>query len=438
MMQNLNELHHTVELTHQTTQPFIPQNTHHWSETHFRYTPSTTPTPSDQQQPVPKVENAATDPSNIKPLLLVVDDMAENLQVLEAGLAQDFRLVMALHGARALQLAQEKRPDLILLDIMMPGVDGFEVCRHLKANPSTASIPVVFLTALDEEESELRGLDLGAVDYIHKPFNMRLVRRRVLAHARSAMVRKMLYDRSVALEQTVQQRDEIDRVMRHDLKGPLSPILGMADMMMCDENLNDEQRENLQLIRCAGEQMLGMIQRSLDLFKMETGRYRYQPANQDIIHILRRTMKRHQRIASSYGAELVLKTATETLLFPVEDLLLYNLLDNLVRNAIEASKPGDCVTIAVGECHQNDPFQPRELQLTIANPALVPEAIKATFFEKYVTSGKSQGTGIGAYSAWLIAKTMGGYLEMRSEPRVGTILTLTLPELTVLLTSDDL
>lgn len=376
------------------------------------------------------VENAANDTLSVKPLLLLVDDMPDNLHVLESGLARDFRLAMARHGERALQLAQEKRPDLILLDIMMPGIGGFEVCKHLKDNPQTASIPVVFLTALGDEECEAHGLDLGAADYIHKPFNMRLVRLRVFAHVRAAKVRNVLRDRAIALEQAARQRDEIDRVMRHDLKGPLSPILGLTDMMMCDDNLNDEQRENLQLIRGAGEQMLGMIQRSLDLFKMETGRYRYQPVRQDILQILQRTMARHRLMAADYGAEIILETTAESILFPVEDMLLYNLLDNLVRNAIEASVAGDFVTIAVRERHQ-DPFQPRQLLIAVTNPALVPEAIQATFFEKYVTSGKVQGTGLGTYSARLMAETMGGSLELRSAPGSGTRLTLSLPEVTV-------
>lgn len=378
-----------------------------------------------------EVEHAAKDHPNAKPLLLLVDDMPDNLQALEAGLAADFRLAMARHGERALHLAQEKLPDLILLDVMMPGIDGFDVCERLKANHETMSIPVIFLTALGDEESEARGLDLGAADYIHKPFNMRLVRRRVRTHLRAARARDLLRDRAFALEQAAHQREEIDRVMRHDLKGPLSPILGVADMMMEDDNLTDEQRDNLQLVRSAGEQMLGMIQRSLDLFKMETGRYRYHPRSQDVVFIIQRTLERHRLLAADYGAELQLKTAAEAILFPVEDMLLYNLLDNLVRNAIEAAAPGDMVTVAVRERRQ-DPFHARELSIRVSNPALVPEIIKAKFFDKYVTSGKSQGTGLGTYSARLIAETMGGKLEMQSEAGLGTLLTLSLPEILVL------
>jgi DNA-binding response OmpR family regulator len=361
-----------------------------------------------------------------KPLLLLVDDMPDNLQVLEAGLNQDYRLVMARHGERALHIARAKEPDLILLDIMMPGLDGFEVCRQLKADPVTAAIPVIFLTALDDEENEMRGLDLDAADYIHKPFNMALVRRRISAHVRARQAQQALAERNQALEEAARQRDEIDRVLRHDLKSPLSPIMGLADLMLDEANLNDEQRENLRMIYSSGEKILGMIQRSLDLYKMETKRYVYCPKPQDIPTILRGVASGMRFQAKQFQVNLQLEGVEQPLSFPVEDMLLHVLLDNLVLNAIEASAPKDLVRLSLNL--ETDSSGRCRLVICVRNPTLVPEAIRPQFFAKYVTSGKPHGTGLGTYSARLMAETMGGQLEMHSEIGQGTCLTLSLPE----------
>ena len=120
-----------------------------------------------------------TPPDDHRPRLLLVDDEPTNLQLLRQVLQADYRLLFATDGARALQLAKEQRPDLILLDIMMPGMDGYAVCQALKRQPLTAHIPVIFVTALTDTQDETRGFDVGAVDYITKPVSPPVVRARV-------------------------------------------------------------------------------------------------------------------------------------------------------------------------------------------------------------------------------------------------------------------
>ena len=117
-----------------------------------------------------------------RPRLLLVDDEPTNLQVLRHILQADYRLLFATDGERALQVAREQQPQLILLDIMMPGMDGYAVCRALKADPATAGIPVIFITALNDSQDETAGFDVGAVDYITKPVSPPVVRARVRTH----------------------------------------------------------------------------------------------------------------------------------------------------------------------------------------------------------------------------------------------------------------
>lgn len=117
-----------------------------------------------------------------KPKLLIVDDQPINIQVLHQAFAEDFQVFMATSGAKALAISATHLPDLVLLDVMMPEMDGYEVCEKLKANPLTKDIPVIFITAHTDDASEEHGLDVGAVDFISKPINLKIVRARVKAH----------------------------------------------------------------------------------------------------------------------------------------------------------------------------------------------------------------------------------------------------------------
>ena len=137
-----------------------------------------------------------------KPTILVVDDTPDNIDVLSGVLRPDYKVKAAPNGERALRIAgADPRPDMILLDIMMPGMDGYEVCARLKADPLTAPIPVIFITAKAEVSDERRGLELGAVDYITKPISPPIVQARV--HTQLA-----LYDQNRELERKVRQRTE--------------------------------------------------------------------------------------------------------------------------------------------------------------------------------------------------------------------------------------
>jgi putative two-component system response regulator len=139
--------------------------------------------------------------------ILVVDDAPENIAVATGALKDTYRTKVATNGFRALLLAEaEDRPDLILLDVMMPAMDGYEVCRRLKENPATADIPVIFLTGQTEVAEETRGLELGAVDYMHKPFSPPIVRARVKAQLLVKEAADFLRNQNEVLEQKVQER----------------------------------------------------------------------------------------------------------------------------------------------------------------------------------------------------------------------------------------
>ena len=138
-----------------------------------------------------------------KPVILIVDDVPENVQILGYLLAREYSTFFALNGNDALAQAEELRPDLILLDVMMPGMDGYEVCRSLKNDENLRDIPVIFISALDRPEDESAGLKLGAADYIIKPFNPDLVQLRIRNHLQFKLQRDLLKARTVELEKAL-------------------------------------------------------------------------------------------------------------------------------------------------------------------------------------------------------------------------------------------
>src|SRR5438067_2334775 len=149
------------------------------------------------------------------PTLLVVDDAPENLMLLSQALADQYRVRAAKDGVGALQIAaSDPLPDLILLDIVMPGIDGFEVCRRLKSNPATAAIPVIFLTGRTEHEDEQLGFELGAIDYISKPISPPVVRARVKTHLQLKASADFLKSQNQFLEQEVAHRTQEIRAIQ--------------------------------------------------------------------------------------------------------------------------------------------------------------------------------------------------------------------------------
>jgi len=193
------------------------------------------------------------------PIVLVVDDSANNLRLISGILSQECELQVALNGKRALELAvKEPVPDLILLDIMMPEMSGHEVCRRLKADPRTRHIPVLFVTAMGEEGDEAIGFELGAVDYISKPINSRLLRSRVKAHLR-------LHSRELSLESMVRERTQ------SLMDAHRNALLQLGRAAEFKDNETGMHIERMSRYSCLLWQKLGMPEDDIDDFRLAAG-----------------------------------------------------------------------------------------------------------------------------------------------------------------------
>ena len=228
--------------------------------------------------------------------------------------------------------------------------------------------------------------------------------------------------RSLALEENARLRDEVERMSRHDLKTPLSSIIGVAHLLREDRRLAPEHLELVGVIERAGYRMLEMVNLSLGLFKMETGRYDFRPQAVNLAEVLARVMVDMHGLAEANKVQLRLARAQPQPVYArAEELLCYSIVANLVKNAVEATPPGGTVTL---DLQGGDP-----VRLRVENPGRVPPAVAERFFEKYVTAGKSGGTGLGTYSARLMARAQQGELTMASGDAEGTVLTLALKPL---------
>ena len=176
-----------------------------------------------------------------KNTILVVDDTPENIDVLYGVLSEDYKVKVAPNGEKALKIVQGKNPpDLILLDIMMPGISGYEVCEQLQSDEKTKDIPILFVTAMSETEDETKGLEMGAVDYITKPISPPIVIARVKTHLRLKEANDVLKQQNALLIENASLKEDVERITRHDLKSPLNPILAYPQMMKDDENLTEK------------------------------------------------------------------------------------------------------------------------------------------------------------------------------------------------------
>ena len=213
------------------------------------------------------------------PRILIVDDEPSNIQVLIAILQRDYTLTVANSGAKALNMATRyPQPNLILLDIMMPDLTGYEVCRHLKENPLTRSIPVVFVTALSEIGNEAKGFELGAVDYITKPVSPAIVRARVKSHLEMQQLTHQLQAQNESLKAALQMRQDLSHMIVHDLRNPLASILLACSLLKIKGvGLNEYHIQKIDQISSEAKAIDSLIDNILVTAKLETDKLLLHP-----------------------------------------------------------------------------------------------------------------------------------------------------------------
>lgn len=379
----------------------------------------TAPAPIDEAD-APKLDEAAgkTTPESQKPGILVVDDTHDNLRLLVDLFEDQYRVRIADNGKRALAICHSDRPpDLVLLDVMMPDMDGFEVARKMREHPNSELIPIIFVTALHDEVSRRKGLELGAVDFISKPIDPDILQIRVrnfIRHVEQHKQRQHEYD---AMLLDARLRENVEHLLRHDLRGPLAGVLGLLRAFPVDGQLGPQQARRLEQIEIAAKQALDALNLSSELFQIETGRFQLKAVPLNLRKLLLHIADTHR--ATFAVKQLNIETEGVITSPTMGDAVLcQSVFHNLLKNACEAAPTGSRIKLTL--------YDENPVRIVLENPGGVPEAIRQTFFDRYATAGKQGGSGIGTYSAKLLTEAQGGKIAMETNDYM-TRLTVWLP-----------
>ncbi len=360
--------------------------------------------------------------------VLVVDDAPENLTLMHDLLKDLYRVQAATSGETALRIATSSTPpDLILLDIMMPGMDGYEVCRRLRADPRTAGIPVIFLTARTEEADERMGLEIGAVDYIMKPVSGPIVLARVRNHLALKGLTDAMREKNVELdfarvvaEQASHAKSDFLSRMSHELRSPLNAIIGFAQLMESERPApTASQQSSLTQILHGGWYLLELINEILDLAVIESGRLTPAMEAVNLGELLQECQDLVAELARKRAVTLYMPTVGAPVLVQADRTRLKQVLINLLTNAIKYNREGGRVTVdrvAHGE---------NRVRLTVTDTGLgLEQAQVAQLFESFNRLGREssgeQGTGIGLVVSKRLVELMNGSIGVESTPGVGS------------------
>lgn len=337
-----------------------------------------------------------------KPLVLIVDDTAENIQVLGKILrGLSCNIAVAKEGKTALSIAQIKIPDLILLDVMMPGISGFEVCQELKFNQLTKDIPVIFLTALADTKDIIKGFRLGAVDYVVKPFIAEELIARVTTHL------AMSEDRMIIVEQK-QKLQNLIHMLCHDIGNPTHAIITILEMLKEDQL---ELDESLDLI----EESANRTANLLDVIKefMAVKSKGLDTSSVNLFLAVQEAVKAVRFRLDNKEMDIIVDISKEIYVWAEEATLVHSVLVNIFTNAIKFSSSGDKVLV---EC--NDSVH--HTKLIIKDRGIgIPQTILEKLFDldactsRLGTDGET-GTGFGMPLVKQLMSTYGGELKVQS------------------------
>jgi two-component system, sensor histidine kinase and response regulator len=360
-----------------------------------------------------------------QPDILVVDDTPANLRLLSEMLkAQGYKPRLVPSGKLALSAAQAIPPDLILLDIRMPEMDGYQVCERLKADPKLKDTPVIFLSALDETGNKVKAFAVGGVDYIIKPFQLAEVLARVETHLALRRQTRQLEESYAALKHLENMRDNLTHMVVHDMRSPLGVIGGFLSLLESYEagNLSTNGLQFIREARHSIDELVEMVNSMLDVSKLEAGKMRLHRIESDLGSLAQAVLRRFEPIRGA--RQLVLDTPCDPVKLPVDAGLISRVMQNLAGNAFNYTAANGSIRIAVSRTGA-------EARVAVSdNGPGIPAAYHDKIFEKFVQVedlNAKVGTGLGLAFCKLAVEIHGGRIGVESEVGHGSTFWFTLP-----------
>jgi len=361
--------------------------------------------------------------------ILVVDDDRLIRRTLTGALRPEgFAVVEAESGEKALELYAEVQPDLVLLDVVLPGINGFETCRQLRARHGDAAAPIIFITAKNESDDVVEGLSAGGVDYLPKPIRAREALARIRTHLQ---LRRLLAEERRLVEQLSSANAAKNKFLgmaAHDLRNPLASIRGLAEFLRDGVvgPLTTDQHDLLATICSASQQMLHMVNELLDVATIEAGELKLVPEPTALAALAEKAIYLANIDAAKKQTHIVLSAAPDLPKARVDPAKIRQVLDNLLSNAVKFSPPGSMVTVELGATAQAHSIAVRD-----QGPG-IPESERDKLFKDFgrtsvkPTAGE-QSTGLGLAICRKIIDAHHGAITAENLPLRGCVFRVTLP-----------
>ena len=358
--------------------------------------------------------------------ILIVDDTPANLRLLSKMLTeQGYNVRSVINGKMALTTTQAAPPDLILLDIRMPEMDGYEVCEQLKADEGTHDIPIIFISALDAAQDKVKAFTAGGVDYVTKPFQLEEVLARVETHLALRNLQKSLQREIIERDKLIAELDAYAHTVAHDLKNPLGTLIGFSDMLETSyTELSDEQIHLcVSTMAKSGRKMTNIIEELLLLASVrKMDDVKIEPL--DMAAVIAEALNRLEYMVAEYQAEIITPEVwPEALGYGpwVEEIWV-----NYVSNALKYG--GQPPQVEMGGTLLNEPDSQAQLWVRDNGAGLSPEDQSRLFTPfTQIHQVRAEGHGLGLSIVQRIAEKLGGQVGVESEVSQGSVFFFTLP-----------
>lgn len=355
-----------------------------------------------------------------RPVILVVDDQPQNLKILGEILSYDYELIIANNGITALKAMFLSKPDLVLLDIMMPEMDGFEVIREIKKNEQYRGIPVVFLSAKDQPEDILKGFELGAVDYITKPFNQKEVLVRVKSHIELYQIRNELHT-------TNKNKDDLIAVLANDLKNHILSALGLSDLLVRTEDIsNDKRKKYIRHIHSSSESTYALLMDLIHWSKLQNNRFVLNFKDTNLVSLLENNIEQLQTKLQEKNI-MIEKDYPDKILFTADEEKMNVVLRNLLDNAIKFSPIDGQVRIFA-----NNDKGIINCSIADMGKGMKEETLKKLFSQPHINASDDvamyHGTGLGMWLCQKFIRLQKGEINVESNSDKGTTISFSMPD----------
>lgn len=361
-------------------------------------------------------------------MVLIVDDLQQNLEILGNILSSlKVKIAVAMNGKQAINITYKKKPDLLLLDISMPEMDGFEVCKKIKENPETEDIPIIFLTAKTETEDIVKGFELGAVDYITKPFKALELLARVKTQLDLKRSRDLINKQISELEKLNENKDKFMSLISHDLRGPFTGFLGLTKFL--DENLDsfspDEIKEIARVLHNSLLRQYQLLENLLEWSKIQIGSFKTNKQKINVSEIVNNKIELFQISAKSKKIELISYISENTYIY-ADKIMISSVIHNLISNAIKYSKTGGKVII-------NSTNKDNYVEISISDNGVgISEEKLAKLFHSessFTTPGTNNevGSGLGLLITKELLEMNDGKITVESKENIGTTFYILIP-----------